>query len=65
MTHESPTMPARRAKLPRIIIHPRLAMRLCGELLDLANTHSKLTRDLEAIEERFEALLALVNGARR
>jgi hypothetical protein len=65
MATTCPTMPARRAKLPRIIIHPRLAIRLCAELHDLANAHEKLMRDLESIEERFEAILALVQGARQ
>jgi hypothetical protein len=65
MTHESPTMPARLEKPPHIIIHPRLHLRICGELLDLANAHAQLMRDLESIETRFEALLALVQGTSR
>ena len=36
MTHESPTTPARRAKLQSIIIGPRLHLRICEELLELA-----------------------------
>jgi hypothetical protein len=65
MTHESPATPARRAKLPRIIIGPRLHRRICEVLLELAQLHEQLARDLVSIEERFEALLALVQGARR
>jgi hypothetical protein len=65
MTHESPTTPARRAKLQSIIIGPRLHLRLCAELLDLAQLHERLARDIQSVEERFEALLALVQGARR
>jgi hypothetical protein len=61
MTHESPTTPARREKLPRIIIGPRLHLRLCAELLDLAQLHEKLSSDIQFVETRFEVLLALVS----
>jgi hypothetical protein len=65
MTHESPTMHARLEKPPRIIIHPRLHLRLCAELLELAHAHEKLSRDIQSVETRFEALLALVQGSRQ
>jgi hypothetical protein len=58
MTHESPTTPARREKLPRI---PRLHLRLCAELLDVAQLHEKLSSDIQFVETRFEVLLALVS----
>jgi hypothetical protein len=61
MTHESPTTPARRAKLQSIIIGPRLHLRLCGELLELAHAHKKLSSDIQFVETRFEVLLALVS----
>ena len=50
-------------KTPGISIGPRLHLRLCAELLDLANSHEELTRELRSVEERFEALLILVSGA--
>jgi hypothetical protein len=43
-------------------IGPRMHLRLCGELLDLATAHS---RDIQSIETGFEVLLSLVQGARR
>ena len=46
-------------------IGPRLHLRLCAELLDLANTRAKLTHDLRSVETRSEALLSLVMGATR
>jgi hypothetical protein len=46
-------------------IGPRLHLRLCDELLDLAHRHEKLSREIQFVADRFEALLALVNGARR
>jgi hypothetical protein len=48
-----------------IRVGPRLHLRLCGELLDLAHAHERLSRELRSIETRFEALLSLVQGARR
>jgi hypothetical protein len=52
-------------KPPGICIGPRLHLRLCGELLDLAHLHERLTREIQTVETRFEALLALVQRARR
>jgi hypothetical protein len=52
-------------KNPGIHLGPRLHLRLCAELLDLAHSHEELTRELRAVEERFEALLLLVSGARQ
>jgi hypothetical protein len=52
-------------KTPGIRIGPRLHLRLCGELLDLAHLHERLTREIQTVEPRFEALLSLVQGARR
>jgi hypothetical protein len=52
-------------ELPAIHIGPRLHLRLCGELLDLAHLHERLTREIQTVETRFEALLALVQGAIR
>jgi hypothetical protein len=46
-------------------IGPRLHLRLCDELLCLAHRHERLTQDIQSVEDRFEALLALVQGARR
>jgi hypothetical protein len=46
-------------------IGPRLHLRLCAELLDLAHLHERLAREIQTVETRFEALLALVQGARR
>jgi hypothetical protein len=48
-----------------IHIGPRLHLRLCGELLELAHVHEKLAREIQFVETRFEALLALVQGASR
>jgi hypothetical protein len=42
-------------------IGPRLHLRLCGELLDLAHLHERLTREIQTVETRFEALLSLVH----
>jgi hypothetical protein len=52
-------------KTPGIRIGPRLHLRLCAELLDLAHSHEEITRELHAVEARFEALLLLVSGARQ
>jgi hypothetical protein len=46
-------------------IGPRLHLRLCGELLELAHLHESLARDIKTVETRFEALLELVQGASR
>ena len=46
-------------------IGPRLHLRLCGELLELAHAHERLARDIQSVETRFEALLSLVQGAAR
>jgi hypothetical protein len=52
-------------KPPGIHIGPRLHLRLCGELLDLAHLHDRLTREIQTVETRFEVLLSLVHrGAR-
>ena len=48
-----------------IHIGPRLHLRLCAELLEIAHAHEKLSRELQSIETRFAALLALVKGAAR
>jgi hypothetical protein len=48
-----------------IHIGPRLHIHLCGELLELALAHEKLASDIQSIEVRFAALLALVHGAAR
>ena len=48
-----------------IHIGPRLHLRLCAELLELAHAHENLVRDIQFVETRFEALLALVQGASR
>jgi hypothetical protein len=48
-----------------IHIGPCLHLRLCDELLELAHRHEKLSREIQFVADRFEALLALVNGARR
>ena len=63
------------SKLPQFAAHckthgpihigPRLHLRLCAELLELAHAHEKLSRELQSIETRFAALLALVKGAAR
>jgi hypothetical protein len=52
-------------KPPGIRIGQRLHLRLCGELLDLAHLHERLLREIQTVETRFEALLSLVQGARR
>ena len=48
-----------------IHIGPRLRLRLCDELLELAHRHEKLSREIQFVADRFEVILALVNGARR
>jgi hypothetical protein len=48
-----------------ILIGPYLHLRLCDEMLGLAHRHDKLTRELQSVEDRFAALQALVQGARR
>jgi hypothetical protein len=55
--------PCKPPGLSAIHIGPRLHLRLCGELIELAQLHEKLTRDLQSVEARFEALLALVEGS--
>jgi hypothetical protein len=57
--------PCKPPGLSAIHIGPRLHLRLCGELLELAHAHEELARDLQTVETRFEALLALVQGASR
>jgi hypothetical protein len=57
--------PCKTHGLSEIRIGPCLHLRLCAELLELAHAHEKLTRDIQSVETRFEALLALVEGASR
>jgi hypothetical protein len=57
--------PCKTHDLPPIYIGPRLQLHLCEELLAMALAHENLSRELQSIETRFSALLALVKGAAR